>query len=178
MTSSTSSHVSWMILRKPEEHSSAMSEEGVTNKCTIGEDGNMGITLTFDILILCNGGSAVLLIKVLWSPDRTAIQFCERWQSYKIKFVFAIVKVFVSEDFCLLIFTEQVRGFGFITFADPASVDKVLTQGNHELDGKKATGKASVFRKINGSSQKSDFANRCGSASLYLVGTMISQRAA
>ncbi|KAJ9591325.1 hypothetical protein L9F63_002138, partial [Diploptera punctata] len=28
-------------------------------------------------------------------------------------------------------------GFGFITFADPASVDKVLAQGTHELDGKK-----------------------------------------
>ncbi|KAL2740150.1 hypothetical protein V1478_000291 [Vespula squamosa] len=65
MTSSTSSHVSWMILRKPEEHSSAMSEEGVTNKCTIEEDGNMGITLTFDTLILRNGGSAILLLKVV-----------------------------------------------------------------------------------------------------------------
>ncbi|KYN01188.1 RNA-binding protein Musashi like protein Rbp6, partial [Cyphomyrmex costatus] len=30
-------------------------------------------------------------------------------------------------------------GFGFITFADPASVDKVLAQGNHELDGKKVS---------------------------------------
>ncbi|CAD6206230.1 GSCOCG00010031001-RA-CDS, partial [Cotesia congregata] len=31
------------------------------------------------------------------------------------------------------------RGFGFITFADPSSVDKVLAQGNHELDGKKVS---------------------------------------
>ncbi|OAD57484.1 RNA-binding protein Musashi like protein Rbp6 [Eufriesea mexicana] len=32
---------------------------------------------------------------------------------------------------------ERGKGFGFITFSDPASVDKVLAQGNHELDGKK-----------------------------------------
>ncbi|CAF4774720.1 unnamed protein product [Pieris macdunnoughi] len=30
-------------------------------------------------------------------------------------------------------------GFGFITFGDPASVDKVLAQGTHELDGKKVS---------------------------------------
>jgi len=29
------------------------------------------------------------------------------------------------------------RGFGFVTFSDPAGVEKVLAQGTHELDGKK-----------------------------------------
>lgn len=33
--------------------------------------------------------------------------------------------------------THARRGFGFITFGDPASVDKVLAQSLHELDGKK-----------------------------------------
>ncbi|GIY85278.1 hypothetical protein CEXT_384341 [Caerostris extrusa] len=30
-------------------------------------------------------------------------------------------------------------GFGFVTFADPTSVDKVLASGTHELDGKKVS---------------------------------------
>lgn len=33
--------------------------------------------------------------------------------------------------------TRRSRGFGFVTFADPSSVDKVLAAGPHELDGKK-----------------------------------------
>ncbi|KAG1673834.1 RNA-binding protein Musashi Rbp6 [Nymphon striatum] len=33
--------------------------------------------------------------------------------------------------------TKRSRGFGFVTFADPSSVDKVLANGPHELDGKK-----------------------------------------
>ncbi|CAG7827542.1 unnamed protein product, partial [Allacma fusca] len=33
--------------------------------------------------------------------------------------------------------TRRSRGFGFVTFSDPAAVDKVLAQGTHELDGKK-----------------------------------------
>ncbi|KAH9390031.1 Chromatin assembly complex, subunit 3 [Tyrophagus putrescentiae] len=33
--------------------------------------------------------------------------------------------------------TRRSRGFGFVTFSDAASVDKVLMNGPHELDGKK-----------------------------------------
>ncbi|XP_063221968.1 RNA-binding protein Musashi homolog 2 isoform X2 [Bacillus rossius redtenbacheri] len=43
--------------------------------------------------------------------------------------------------------TFASRGFGFITFADPASVDKVLAQGAHELDGKKIDPKVAFPRR-------------------------------
>uniref|UniRef100_A0A914WFX3 RRM domain-containing protein n=1 Tax=Plectus sambesii TaxID=2011161 RepID=A0A914WFX3_9BILA len=33
--------------------------------------------------------------------------------------------------------TKRARGFGFITFTDSSSVDKVLAQEQHDLDGKK-----------------------------------------
>ncbi|XP_046679678.1 RNA-binding protein Musashi homolog Rbp6 isoform X3 [Homalodisca vitripennis] len=43
--------------------------------------------------------------------------------------------------------TRRSRGFGFITFADPSSVDKVLSQGTHELDGKKIDPKVAFPRR-------------------------------
>lgn len=36
------------------------------------------------------------------------------------------------------------RGFGFVTFSDAASVDKVLMNGPHELDGKKVSVQALI----------------------------------
>lgn len=42
-----------------------------------------------------------------------------------------------STPILIVIFPFPNRGFGFVTFADPSSVDKVLTNGPHELDGKK-----------------------------------------
>ncbi|XP_037940444.1 RNA-binding protein Musashi homolog Rbp6 isoform X3 [Teleopsis dalmanni] len=43
--------------------------------------------------------------------------------------------------------TRRSRGFGFITFSDPSSVDKVLAQGTHELDGKKIDPKVAFPRR-------------------------------
>ncbi|XP_043259467.1 RNA-binding protein 6 isoform X3 [Colletes latitarsis] len=54
-----------------------------------------------------------------------------------------IIEVMVMKDPT----TRRSRGFGFITFADPASVDKVLAQVNHELDGKKIDPKVAFPRR-------------------------------
>ncbi|XP_050054685.1 RNA-binding protein Musashi homolog Rbp6 isoform X3 [Aphis gossypii] len=43
--------------------------------------------------------------------------------------------------------TRRSRGFGFVTFADPSSVDKVLALGSHELDGKKIDPKVAFPRR-------------------------------
>ncbi|CAO1367954.1 unnamed protein product [Diamesa serratosioi] len=43
--------------------------------------------------------------------------------------------------------TRRSRGFGFITFGDPSSVDKVLAHGTHELDGKKIDPKVAFPRR-------------------------------
>uniref|UniRef100_T1GGN1 RRM domain-containing protein n=1 Tax=Megaselia scalaris TaxID=36166 RepID=T1GGN1_MEGSC len=45
------------------------------------------------------------------------------------------------------IYISFFRGFGFITFSDSSSVDKVLSQGTHELDGKKIDPKVAFPRR-------------------------------
>ena len=46
-------------------------------------------------------------------------------------------------------FFRRSRGFGFITFSDPASVEKVLSFSVHQLDGKNVEPKVAVPRKTN-----------------------------
>ncbi|XP_032680988.1 RNA-binding protein Musashi homolog Rbp6 isoform X3 [Odontomachus brunneus] len=67
---------------------------------------------------------------------------CESLREYFTKYG-DITEVMVMKDPT----TRRSRGFGFITFADPASVDKVLAQGNHELDGKKIDPKVAFPRR-------------------------------
>jgi len=43
--------------------------------------------------------------------------------------------------------TRRSRGFGFVTFSDPKSVDNVLAAGSHELDGKKIDPKVAFPRR-------------------------------
>lgn len=45
--------------------------------------------------------------------------------------------------------TESTRGFGFVTFADATSVEKVLANGPHELDGKRVDPKVAFPKRSN-----------------------------
>jgi len=49
--------------------------------------------------------------------------------------------------------TKRSRGFGFVTYSDPASVDKVLANGPHELDSKVIDPKVAFPRRPNTASQ-------------------------
>ncbi|XP_014294488.1 RNA-binding protein Musashi homolog Rbp6 isoform X8 [Halyomorpha halys] len=68
------------------------------------------------------------------SPESLREYFCKYGE---------ITEVMVMKDPT----TRRSRGFGFITFADPSSVDKVLAQGTHELDGKKIDPKVAFPRR-------------------------------
>uniref|UniRef100_A0A8I6GL82 Musashi RNA-binding protein 2 n=1 Tax=Rattus norvegicus TaxID=10116 RepID=A0A8I6GL82_RAT len=54
--------------------------------------------------------------------------------------------------------TKRSRGFGFVTFADPASVDKVLGQPHHELDSKTIDPKVAFPRRAQPKSQEQEAA--------------------
>ncbi len=44
--------------------------------------------------------------------------------------------MFHCDMMLFLVSLVYFRGFGFVTYSDPASVDKVLANGPHELDQK------------------------------------------
>lgn len=50
--------------------------------------------------------------------------------------------------------TKRSRGFGFVTYRDPASVDKVLATGPHELDTKMIDPKVAFPRRPNAQQQQ------------------------
>uniref|UniRef100_A0A1I7VUB1 RRM domain-containing protein n=1 Tax=Loa loa TaxID=7209 RepID=A0A1I7VUB1_LOALO len=61
--------------------------------------------------------------------------------------VVVAVVVVVVVVVVIVVVVVVVKGFGFITFTDPASVDKVLAQELHELDGKKIDPKVAFPKK-------------------------------
>ena len=51
-------------------------------------------------------------------------------------FIFFVECMFHCDMMLFLVSLVYFRGFGFVTYSDPASVDKVLANGPHELDQK------------------------------------------
>ena len=48
--------------------------------------------------------------------------------------------------------TKRSRGFGFVTYADPADVDKCLSERPHTVNGKEVEAKRAVPREENATS--------------------------
>lgn len=57
--------------------------------------------------------------------------------SVLLLYYFTIILATLKPNFIFFLLFQRSRGFGFITFSEPASVDKVLKVPIHTLDGKK-----------------------------------------
>ncbi|KAK0417624.1 hypothetical protein QR680_013117 [Steinernema hermaphroditum] len=73
--------------------------------------------------------------------------------------------------------TKRARGFGFITFADPKTVDKVLAEENHELDNKKIDPKVAFPKRAQPKAAALTARYGSGSEARSATATMISPQA-
>lgn len=69
------------------------------------------------------------------TTQETILEYCSRWGK--------VLEVVVMEN----------RGFGFVTFEEPASAQRFLEAHHHEIDAKQIEAKAAVPRRFGGCSQ-------------------------